>query len=84
MQFNSLLLRMPRDEASSQAVTARIIDTEPDPNDSLCKSGKRAVLRPLPPLRTGHDGFLSSGSSRGKALSHDKAGVHHHIRAPSG
>lgn len=31
-------------------------------------SGKRAALRPLPPLRTGHDGFLSSGSSRRKSL----------------
>ena len=28
------------------------------------RPGKRAILLPLPPLRTGHDGFLSSGSSR--------------------
>jgi hypothetical protein len=27
-------------------------------------SGKEAALLPLPPLRTGHDGFPSSGSSR--------------------
>lgn len=30
-------------------------------------SGKGVTLLPLPPLRTGHDGFLSSGSSRYEA-----------------
>ena len=30
-------------------------------------SGKGAASLPLPPLRTGHDGFLSSGSSHCKA-----------------
>ena len=29
-------------------------------------SGKDTALPPCPPLRTGHDGFLSSGSSRSK------------------
>jgi hypothetical protein len=31
------------------------------------RSGKEAALLPLPPLRTGREGFPSSGSSRYKA-----------------
>ena len=31
------------------------------------RSGKEAALLPLPPLRTGREGFPSSGSSRSKA-----------------
>ncbi len=67
--------------SASMRSSILIRSAEPD-SDGFLKpesldfwSGKGTALLPLPPLRTGHDGFLSSGSSHCKAP-HERSRSH--------